>query len=310
MSLDDETVSRCRTRVGTVVRRKYRLDELRGAGATAAVYAATHRNGSRVALKVLHPELARYDDVRGRFLREGYVANLVEHPGIVRVLDDDDDDEYGTVFLVMELLAGETLEARLQRHGGRLPMDEVLAWTDRVLDVLAAAHARGIVHRDVKPENLFVTTSGELKVLDFGIARLLDGTSATKTGAILGTPAFMPPEQASGQPKEVDPRSDLWSVGAMVFSLVTGRFVHEAKTAAHLMIYAATQQARPIEAVAPWIPKSVGSVVNKALAFEKARRWGTAGEMRAALKAAAGSAGIKGATLAATIDDDAPNVRR
>ena len=303
MELHDETLERSRRRVGTVVRRKYRLDSLLGAGATAAVFAATHRNGRRVALKVLHPELARLDDVRGRFLREGYVANLVEHAGIVRVLDDDDDDDHGTVFLVMELLTGETLEDRRERYGGRMPLQEALAWADRLLDVLAAAHGHGIVHRDIKPENLFATVRGELKVLDFGIARLLDGTSATRTGAVLGTPAFMPPEQAGGRPKDVDARSDLWSVGATLFTLLTGTYVHDGKTSGEQMIYSATQQARRIEGVAPGLPPMIAATINRALAFDKASRWGSAIEMRAALRGGAGMVGTKGATLSATIDD-------
>ncbi|HEX4515419.1 MAG TPA: serine/threonine-protein kinase, partial [Polyangiaceae bacterium] len=160
-----------RRRVGTVLEGKYALEALLGYGGMAAVYRATHRNGHRVAVKILHPELSISEDVRARFLREGYVANKVDHAGAVRVIDDDVAED-GSVFLVMELLEGSTLEHRWQMAGRRLGVDEVVAWTVKLLDVLAAAHARGIVHRDIKPENLFVTERGELKVLDFGIARL------------------------------------------------------------------------------------------------------------------------------------------
>jgi len=142
------------------------------------------------------------------------------------------------------------------------------------------------------------------KVLDFGIARLLDGTSATRTGAVLGTPAFMPPEQAGGQPRAVDPRSDLWSVGAVMFTLLTDAHVHEARTASEQMIYAATQQARPIETIVPQLPSWVAGTMNRALAFDKERRWTSASEMRAALRGGAAATGVKAATLAATIDDD------
>jgi serine/threonine-protein kinase len=300
----EDLLERNQRRVGTVVRRKYRLDALLGVGGMGAVFAATHRNGGRMALKVLHPELAKLDDLRNRFLREGYVANLVNHPGIVRILDDDDDDDHGTVFLVMELLVGETLDARWQRFFGRMPPEEVVAWADRVLDVLAVAHAHGVVHRDIKPENLFVTTQGELKVLDFGIARLLDGTSATRTGAVLGTPAYMPPEQASGEPKSVDARSDLWSLGAVMFALLTGSPVHAAKTPSEQMIYAATQGARAIESIAPWVPAALASVVNRALAFEKGKRWATAGEMRERIRGtASGAIATRVDALSATMDD-------
>src|SRR5690242_671717 len=115
-------------RVGTVVNRKYHLDALLGVGGMATVFAATHRNGSRVAIKMLHPELTLKADLKKRFLREGYVANSIGHPGAVRVLDDDTAED-GAVFLVMELLEGETLAARADRTGGKLPLDEVLDLT-------------------------------------------------------------------------------------------------------------------------------------------------------------------------------------
>ena len=114
----------------------------------------------------------------------------------------------------MELLEGESVHARVERAGGRLPLPEVLALADELLDVLGAAHGHGIVHRDIKPENLFLTRTGQVKVLDFGIARLLDGSGATSTGTVLGTPGFMPPEQASGRVRDIGPAADLWAAAA------------------------------------------------------------------------------------------------
>jgi serine/threonine protein kinase len=287
MSLPDDALQRIRQRVGTTVRGKYRLERLLGVGGMAAVFEAVHRNGSRVALKVLHPELARLADVRTRFLREGYVANRIAHPGVTRIIDDDDDDDGQTVFLVLELLTGETVEARSERFGGRLPLLEVVDHADRVLDVLAAAHEQGIVHRDVKPDNLFLTTQGELRILDFGIARLLDGTGATSAGELLGTPAFMSPEQANGRVKEIDGRNDLWSLGAVMYTLLTGAAVHHGVTPSEQLIYAATHQARPVESVVPWLPLDVAGVVNRALAFQREARWPDARAMQAALRATA-----------------------
>src|SRR3954469_14843641 len=144
------------SRVGTRIRGKWRVDKLLGVGGMGAVYSATHRNGSRVALKVPHPQLSMLSDIRARFAREGYVANSVSHHGVVRVLDDDETED-GAAFLVMELLEGETADARARRVGGKLSLDDALIVADGLLDVLAAAHASGIVHRDIKPENVFLT---------------------------------------------------------------------------------------------------------------------------------------------------------
>jgi serine/threonine-protein kinase len=190
----------------------------------ASVYEAVHRNGNRVAIKMLHPHLSINADLRSRFLREGYAANRVNHQGAVRVLDDDMTED-GSVFLVMELLKGETLDARWETRGSRLAHREVCEHAHQLLDVLAAAHGQGVVHRDIKPENLFLTTDGVLKVLDFGIARLRDASGAegaTQTGRMIGTPAFMPPEQALGRSRQIDGQTDLWAVGATMFTLVSG----------------------------------------------------------------------------------------
>jgi class 3 adenylate cyclase/tetratricopeptide (TPR) repeat protein len=288
------------SRVGTRIKGKWRVDKLLGVGGMGAVYAATHRNGSRVALKVLHPQLSLLGDIRARFAREGYVANAVNHPGVVRVLDDDETED-GAAFLVMELLEGETADARARRLGGRLPVEDVVMMADGLLDVIAAAHACGIVHRDVKPENVFLTKDNVVKVLDFGIARLraaslgedMDPQVAgalphlrTRTGVTIGTPAFMPPEQALGRTEEVDALSDVWAVGATMFALAAGRIVHDARTHMEVVIAAATAQAKSLGAVAPDLPKALVDVVDRALAFKKEERWPSARAMQAALRQA------------------------
>ncbi len=286
--LTDPMVMRAQTRVGQVLKEKWRLDVLLGVGGMAAVYAATHRNGSRVAIKLLHPELSTHHQVRTRFLREGYVANAVSHEGAVRVSDDDVAED-GAAFLVMELLEGETLEDRRVRSGGRLDEDEVLSVTDQLLDVLIAAHAKGVIHRDIKPDNVFVTRTGQVKVLDFGIARLREVTSkstATVSGATMGTPAFMPPEQARGLWDEVDGRSDLWAVGATMFNLLAGQVVHEGRTANELLLLAMTKEPPALESVLPNASPAVCHLVNRALSFEKDRRWKDAGRMQEALRSA------------------------
>ncbi len=283
----DKVLERLQARVGTTINNKYKLESLIGLGGMAAVYSATHRNGGKVALKVLHAELSRMEDIRARFLREGYVANKVGHAGVVRVTDDDVAPD-GCVYLVMELLEGHTLELHRQNAGGRLPPPEALTLVGDILDVLASAHTNRIIHRDIKPDNVFLTTAGKTKLMDFGIARLLDASHATGAGALMGTPAFMSPEQAGGRNKDIDARSDVWSVGALLFVLLTGQDVHRAKTGPEQMIYAATQPARSITTVMPDLAPEVAHVIDVALAFDMRNRWQTAAAMRNALRYAAG----------------------
>jgi serine/threonine-protein kinase len=275
-------------RVGRVLRGKWRLDRVLGVGGLAAVYAATHRAGKRVAIKVLHAELSVHDEVRTRFLREAYVANRVDHPGAVSISDDEVAED-GTAFLVMDLLEGETLETYRRRKGGSLPPEEVLAVAEQVLDVLAAAHGRGIVHRDLKPENLFLTRAGDVKVLDFGIARLHDpslGEQVTQSGLTLGTPAFMPPEQARGRPELIDGRTDLWGVGAVMFMLLSGQRVHAGETMNEVLVAAMTAPARPLASVVPGVAAAIARLVDRALAFEKEARWPDARAMQWAVQEA------------------------
>lgn len=279
-------------RVGTTLCGRYHVDELLGVGGMAAVYRGRHRNGHRVAIKILHPAVSLSSDLRERFLKEGYVANAVEHPGAVRVFDDDGGEQ---PFLVMELLEGETVHARWEKQGKKLPPDEVSAWACQLLAVLAAAHAKGIIHRDIKPENLFVTRSGELKVLDFGIARMRPspGQLATITGRVPGTPAFMAPEQALGIARDVDTRTDLWAVGASMFALLSGAFVHDAETTEQMLVFAGSRPARPLRLVAPDVPPELAAIIDRALSFERHLRWASADEMRGALESYRASAGFE-----------------
>lgn len=269
-----------------MVRDKYRIDAFIATGSMANVYAATHRNGSRVALKILHRELARDPSMTERFRREGYFANAIGHPGVVRAIDDDLTED-GCAFIVMELLEGENLDDRRRRMGGRLPLGDVLQIADAMLDVLAAAHDHEVLHRDLKPENVFITRKNEVKLLDFGVARFNDGRSSsdmTGVGMVLGTPAFMPPEQALGRREEVDARSDIWSVGATLFTVLTGESVHVGGDAKTKLIATARTPARPLRDVMPEVPRAVAQVIDRALAFDKIERWADASAMREALR--------------------------
>jgi serine/threonine protein kinase len=294
----DDLQARARSLVGETLSGKWHLDELLGSGGMAAVYRATHRNGKHAAIKLLHAELAMDASLRKRFLREGYAANAVDHEGAVKVLDDGVTDD-GALYLVMELLEGMSLHTRWERMNCRFSPRETLSVAHSVLGILVAAHAKGIVHRDIKPDNIFLTRDKRIKLLDFGLARLRDKDPSpssmrgrfdtpTKTGKgeLLGTPSFMAPEQALARTEDIDGRTDVWSVGATMFTLLTGRAVHEAATPHEQLIMAATKPAPSLLDVDDSLPDAVRSVVDRALAFNKVARWPDAKSMLQAVATA------------------------
>ncbi|HEX9621768.1 MAG TPA: protein kinase [Polyangiaceae bacterium] len=261
------------SRVGQTVGGVWRLDALLGCGGTAAVYAASQADGMRGAVKILHHHIAHRPEIRERLLREVYAANAIEHPGAVRVLAHGQDAD--SVFIVMELLEGVPLSELAKRSGTMAP-GVVLDYLEQALDVLAAAHDKNFVHRDLKPDNLFVTNEGKLKVLDFGLARRLEdapGDFKTQTGMALGTLPYMAPEQALGRRAEVDGRADLFALGATAFRLLSGRRIHAAEGEAELLVMMATKPAPPLGDVAPGVPVEVRAVVDLALAFSKDARY-------------------------------------
>lgn len=276
-----------RGRVGSVLGGKFRLLKLLGVGGMAAVYEAQHRNGKRVALKVMHRSIDGSARERERFLREAYAANTIDHDGVVQIFDDGVDAS-GALYLVMELLEGATLADLQRAAGGKLNPSLALAAADQLLDVLAVAHERGVIHRDIKPANLFMTKNGRLKVLDFGVARVFEpisgSTVETQSGAMLGTPAFMPQEQARGRWDEVEARSNLWAVGATLFTLVTGEHVHRGETPNEQLGRAMTIPARSLGSVAGELPAPFVEVVDRALRYERDERWPDARALRNALR--------------------------
>jgi serine/threonine-protein kinase len=273
-------LAEAKKRVGTTLRGKWTLERLIGVGGMGAVYEARHRNGMRGAVKVLDVALSRTSDCRKRFLREGRMAN--------EVLDDDEMED-GSAFLVMELLEGATLDQLAMESDGVLPPEKVLAYAAQVLDTLVAAHARGIVHRDIKPENLLLTNEGIVKILDFGIARwnaLGESQRVTQAGEPIGTPAFMAPEQARGHWSAVDAQSDVYSLGATMFTLATGASVHDdATTVAELLVSVITQPARPVKQAGA-VPDALAEVIDTALSYDKRGRFVDALEMRRAIEGA------------------------
>jgi tRNA A-37 threonylcarbamoyl transferase component Bud32 len=269
-------------RLGAILRGKWTLERLLGVGGMAAVYVGVHKIGQRAAIKILHPDVARSPELRARFEQEAHAVNRFKHPGAVEIRDIDVTED-GAPFLVMELLVGASLAELAGRDGG-VAVGEVLRLVDELLDVLGAAHAQGIVHRDIKPDNLFVREDGRLKVLDFGIARMREGALRTRAGAMLGTTPYMAPEQIKGV--EIDARVDVFAVGATMFRLLAGRRVHEAESEPALLIMMATQPAPPLLSVAPGVPPAVARIVDRALAFDREARYPDALTMQREVRAA------------------------
>jgi serine/threonine-protein kinase len=229
-----DILSQSTLQAGTLVAGRYRIDAVLGVGGMGAVYEATQININRkVALKIVRPDLAGDPMMAMRFEREARAASAVHHPNVVVVHEFGQADD-GTLFLVMELLGGESLSTRTKREG-RLPAREAARIAHEVVAALEAAHAAGVVHRDLKPDNIFLVNTGGVKVLDFGIARILDrndgsgeaqGTDSsalTEMGQMLGTPRYMSPEAVARMP--IGPPADLYSLGCILFEMITGRYV-------------------------------------------------------------------------------------
>lgn len=302
---------------GRVLNGKWTLGPLLGRGGRGLVFEAAHRNGIRAAVKVLLPAFTPSPDEVARFLREGAVSNQLEHVGAVAALDDDCTED-GVVYVVYERLDGATLAALLD-EAGPLPLERAAAIADGLLDVLAAAHEKGIVHRDLTPANVFVLRSGRVKLIDFGLARVdpsscpeLGCPAPTRDGTVMGTPGFIAPEQALGIASRVDARSDLWSVGALLFTMLTGRTVHAGKTPAEALLCAARVPAPPVRSVRPDLAPAVARVIDRALASRPDDRFESAAELRAALGRAlraTQAAGAVAAPAAAPRANAAPPLR-
>jgi predicted Ser/Thr protein kinase len=276
---DDSVVSR----IGTVVADRWRVERVIGVGGMGVVYAATHRNGQRVALKFLRPEFCGVAEARERFLAEARIANRLGHPAVTRISDDGEADD-GCLYLVMELLQGRTLEEYLKLVQRPVSLERVGVILDTLLDVLEVAHKAGVLHRDIKPANIFLCDDGGVRLLDFGVARTDEARSfKTVTGVTLGTPTFMSPEQASGRWEEVDERSDLFAVGATAYALLTGVNIRQAATCSEELVLAMTRQVPSLALLRPDLSTGWTAVVDCALRFAKEERFASAAAMRAAL---------------------------
>src|ERR1700741_4282479 len=206
------------TLLGTTLNGRYRLGARIGAGGMSTVYRATDGTLQRqVAIKLMNREIATDSDQLERFRREARAVAQLSHPHIVGVIDYGEDD--GRPYIVFEYVEGETLKERIRRCG-RLPTDESLAYAIEITRALGAAHHRGSVHRDIKPQNVLIDEEGMAKVTDFGIARSLDEEGLTADGRVLGTTDYVSPEQALGRP--VTGQSDLYSLGVVLYEMLNG----------------------------------------------------------------------------------------
>jgi hypothetical protein len=269
-------------RFGEVLAAKYRLEELLGSGGMGHVYRAVNEHGGGlVAIKVLRREHAENAQVVDRFLREARAANLVKHPNVVQVLDVGKEAD-GTPFLVQELLVGEDLAHFAARRGGKLPVEEVCDLLLPVIEAVAEAHAHGVVHRDIKPENVFLANGprGPIpKLLDFGISKVrAPDLQATEVGMLMGTPAYMAPEQVQGA-RDADARSDVWGLGVMMFELIAGRMPFDAQDLATLFIAVATRDAPTLLDVKAEATPPISRVVERCLRRRPDDRYPSAAEL-------------------------------
>ncbi len=279
-------VSRDDPRIGTRFAGRYDIVGILGEGGMGIVYEARHAFTSRpIALKIVHSVVARSTQARERFLREAQASTSVGHPGIVEVLDAGVADD-GSPYLALELLRGENLAHGIAR--GSIDVARMVAITIELLGALGAAHRAGLVHRDIKPENVFLAREDgreRVRLLDFGITRSVHDSDAgrlTRTGTVLGTPHYMSPEQARGQP--VDARSDLFSVGGMLFHGLTGRTPFEGTNYNVLVVSIMTGRAPYIRTVRPDLPEDLAAVIDCALEPDPAARFASAEAMQNALR--------------------------
>jgi serine/threonine protein kinase len=261
--------------VRTVAGGRYLIENTLGHGGMAVVYLAQDRELRRpVALKLLAENLAGDGDFRERFVREARLAARLSHPNVVHVYDAGEDE--GRPFIVMEYVAGETLAHVLVRRR-KVPPGEAAALARQAAIGLQHAHDAGLVHRDIKPQNLLLRDDGVLKIADFGIARAAELSRLTQLGTVLGTASYLSPEQALGE--EVGPQADIYSLGAVLYELLTGRPPYEFSSLAELTEKQRTGTIVPVRDVEPAVPGSLEAIVMRCLARDPGFRPSSAGQV-------------------------------
>ncbi len=265
------------------------LERLLGEGGMGQVYLAQHQITDRwVAVKILHQEFASNQEILARIRREAKAAALIGHPNIVEIIDSG-TDQYGAPFIAMELLEGESLDDFLEARGP-LPVPMACYIVADICDTLAAAHAKGVVHRDMKPENVYMqkrhkSAVPQVKILDFGISKFLtldkQNMSLTRTGTVMGTPYYMSVEQAMGQ--KVDGRADIYSVGVILYQLLTCRLPYYDTNYNRVLLQIVAGEHVPVEEIRPDLPEGLSQVVKRAMTKSRDERYPTCTELREAL---------------------------
>src|SRR5213593_1533696 len=281
---DNSLVTRLRTALGS----SYTIEGEIGRGGLCVVYQARdERVKHQLAIKVLPPELAFREEIRIRFLREAETAARLSHPHIVPIHSVGEGPD-GLVYFVMAYVDGESVAAKLKRRG-RLPSEEARRIMLETSDALGAAHALGIIHRDVKPDNILLEGSrGRVVVTDFGIAKALSSTTGsatlTATGVAIGTPHYMSPEQAAGD-REIDGRSDIYSLGVVSYQMLTGELPFQAPTVPGILMKHITERAPLVTDKCRDCPEDLAACVMRSLEKDPDDRWPTADALRRALEA-------------------------
>ena len=264
-----------RSVIGTVLSGRYRLESKLGSGGMSTVYLASDETLDRpVAIKLLHAEISDQPDQLERFRREARAAARLSHPNLVAVIDAGEED--GRPYIVFEYIEGETLKRRIQEHGG-LEIDEAVAYAIEIGRGLAAAHSRMLIHRDVKPQNVLIDPDGRAKVTDFGIALSLEAKGLTQTGRVLGTTDYVSPEQAMGD--EVDERSDVYSLGIVLYEMLTGEVPYDAETQVGVAMKHVNEPMPDVYERRPDVSAAVAAVVDRAAAKHPEDRYDSIAEM-------------------------------
>jgi serine/threonine-protein kinase len=271
-----------RDRLTSVLQHQYQIEDEIGRGGMSVVYRARDLRLQRmVAIKVLPPELAHDPALVSRFTREAQTSAQLAHSHIVPIYDVGERD--GIAYFVMALITGGNLAQRLEHHAQR-PIDEVRRLLCETADALAYAHLRGVIHRDIKADNILIDAdSGRAMVTDFGIARAMEGgTRLTQTGVAVGTPTYMSPEQAMGE-RQLDGRSDIYSLGVLGYQMITGRVPFTASNSMALLLKHVSEKPQPIAELRPETPKALCDAIERALKKSPEERWSTASAFRDAL---------------------------